>query len=263
MASSNTQTIAFFGATGDCAGYCLAAALKAGYDCIALARTPAKLIASQNAKGVSPQALDSHLTIIEGNVKDVAAVKRTLVCNDKMVDHIVSGIGGTPALQWSYRRPVTLTDTTICQDAGRVILQGATEVSRETKALKKPGFINISTTGISPPEVPRDIPFLYIPFYRWALHVPHVDKAVLEEQLREYVQLPENEKGLSGFVNVKPSLLMDGQGRGLQAIRAGPDEKPAVGYTIQRKDVGDFMFERLVKGEVPSEWRNKSVSIAY
>lgn len=259
---SSTKTVAFFGATGDCAGYCLAAALNAGCDCIALARTPSKLTASQKAKGVSTQALDSHLTIIEGNVKDVAAVKRTLSSNGRIVDTIVSGIGGTPALQWSLWQPVTLTDTTICQDAGAAILQAATEIARESKATTKPAFINVSTTGIPAPGAPRDVPLLFIPFYRWALHVPHVDKEVLERKLREYVQLPENERGLSAYVNVKPSLLMDGAGKGLQTIRSGVDEKPAVGYTIQRKDVGEFMFEKLVKG-VPAEWRNKSVSITY
>ncbi|KAI7080755.1 hypothetical protein KC327_g10 [Hortaea werneckii] len=44
------STLAFFGATGDCAGYCLAQALNAGYDCRALARTPAKLTASLKNK---------------------------------------------------------------------------------------------------------------------------------------------------------------------------------------------------------------------
>lgn len=260
--STSSPTIAFFGATGDCAGYCLAAALNAGYDCVALARTPSKLTASQKAKGVSTQALDAHLTIIEGNVKDVAAVKRTLVCNGKMANVIVSGIGGTPALQWSIWQPVTLTDTTICQDAGATILQAVKEVTPESETSQKPVLINVSTTGISPPGVPRDIPFIYIPFYRWALHVPHVDKAVLEEKLQEHMQLPEPHRGLSAYVNVKPTLLFDGPGRGVEAIRTGIDEKPAIGYTIQRKDVGEFMFEKLVKG-VPAEWRNKGVSITY
>ena len=70
--------VAFFGATGDCAGYCLANALNAGYDCVALARTPAKLTKSMKDKGVNVEALDQHLTIVEGNVKDVEAVKKAL-----------------------------------------------------------------------------------------------------------------------------------------------------------------------------------------
>lgn len=254
--------VAFFGATGGCAGFCLVNSLNAGYDCIALARTPAKLIKSMQEKGISTGTLDRHLTIIEGNVKDVDAVKRTLqLPNGSIVDKIVSGIGGTPKLQWSIMKPVVLTDMTICQDAGATILRSLQEL--KPGAGNKPIFINISTTGIPPQGKPRDVPIAFVPMYDWGLQAPHADKKVLEAKLAEQFKLPESERGISGYVNVKPSLLMDGEGKGLQAVREGVDEKPAVGYTIQRKDVGLWMFERLVKGEIKEEWMNKSVSITY
>lgn len=253
--------VAFFGATGDCAGYCLASALDAGYDCRALARTPSKLTASMKAKGVSADSLDNHLTIIEGNVKDVEAVKRTLQLpgDSAVVDKIVSGVGGTPQLQWSLLQPVTLDDPTICQSAGRTILKAL----QELRPAKKPILANVSTTGIPAPGAPRDVPLLLVPLYHWALQVPHADKRVLEQVLREHLELPESEQALSGYVNVKPSLLMDGDGVGVQAVREGIDEKPAVGYTIQRIDVGRWMFEKLVKKDVTDQWRNKSVTITY
>ena len=251
--------VAFFGATGDCAGYCLANALNAGFDCVALARMPAKLTKSMKAKGVSPEALDQHLTIVEGNVKDVEAVKNALQINGQVVDTVVSGVGSTPKLQWNLRMPVTLNDPTICQDAGKTILQALTQL----KPTKKPLLINVSTTGIQPKGKPRDVPLLFTLLYYYFLHVPHVDKQVLEEKLAEQMQLPESQRSIGSYVNVKPSLLQDGEGKGLDSVREGVDENPAIGYFIQRKDVGLFMFERLVKNGVKAEWRNKSVSVTY
>lgn len=255
-------TIAFFGATGDCAGYCLAACLNAGYTCTALARNASKLTASMQAKGVTPETLARHLTIIEGNVKDLSAVKQTLQPppGSNPVDKIVSGIGGTDIkMQWSLRKPATLIDPTICQDAGTNILLALKELQPATK----PFLINVSTTGISPKGTPRDVPLLFAPLYHWLGQDMHGDKKVLQDKLAEHVQLPEYERGVWGYVNVKASLLMDGEGKGLQAVREGVEERPAVGYTIQRKDVGEWMFERLVRGEVRGKWVNGSVTVTY
>lgn len=90
-----------------------------------------------------------------------------------------------------------------------------------------------------------------------------MDKRKLEEDLTAHLRLPDSEKGIRAFVAIKPSLLMDGEGYGLDIVRQGLPEKPAVGYTIQRKDVGLFMCERLIKQEVNPEWLNKGVSITY
>lgn len=254
----SASQIAFFGATGDCAGHCLAYTLQAGHDCVALARTPAKLTKSMKAKGVSAEALDQHLTIVEGNVKDVEAVKRALQINGRVVDTVVSGIGGVPKLQLSLW-PVTLNDKTICEDAGNTILQALAQL----KPQRKPVLLNVSTTGISGRGKPRDVPLLFVPLYHWLLYVPHEDKKRLEEKLAANVQLPENQRGIGAYVNVKPSLLMDGEGHGLGSVREGLDSKPAVGYTIQRKDVGLWMFDRLVKEGVKEQFLNRSVSITY
>ena len=77
------------------------------------------------------------------------------------------------------------------------------------------------------------------------------------------MNLPDSQKGIRAFVAVKPSLLMDGDGFGLDIVRQGVPEKPAVGYTIRRQDVGLFICERLVKQDVREEWLNKGVSITY
>lgn len=255
-------TIAFFGATGGCAGHCLAYSLNAGYNCTALARTPAKLTSSLKAKGISAETLDRHLTIVQGDVKDVEAVKRTLLLpdgKDEVVDQIMSGIGTYPALQWSIRRPVFQPDATLCRDAVATILRAL----QQLKANKKPLFINMTTTGIQPEGKPRDVPLLFVPLYHWLLASPHEDKRGVVEMLAEHMRLPDDEQVIEGCVNVMASLLLDGEGRGLQAVREGVVEKPAVGYTIQRKDVGLWIFERLVKNEARREWMNKSASITY
>ncbi|KAH9845341.1 NAD(P)-binding domain, partial [Teratosphaeria destructans] len=258
-----SRAIAFFGATGGCAGHALAHSLNAGYDCRALARTPSKLIAATNEKGVSIETIEKHLTVIEGNVKDVEAVKQTLSLGDgtgRVVDMVVSGIGGTPALQWSLRRPVVLTDRTVCQDAISTIL----EALRRLKSSIRPSLFTVSTTGISPKPKPRDVPLLFVPFYMWALQDPHEDKKVMEERLADHMLLPHGQQVLETYVNVKASLLMDGPGMGLEKVREGIDEKPAIGYTIQRADVGKWIFERLVDAPAVKEvWRGKSVTVTY
>ncbi|KAK5702398.1 hypothetical protein LTR17_022360 [Elasticomyces elasticus] len=242
--AKSPMTIAFFGATGDCTGYCLARTLASGISCRALARTPSKLTASLNAKGVSPELLDSHLTIIEGNAKDVAAV---------------NGIGGTQIIfTWNPLRPFTLSDPTICQDAGATLLQALHELD----PARKPALINVLTTGIAPSGIPSDLPFPYKILYPWLGHVMHEDKRVLQGRLVEHMRLPESQRALSSFTNVKPSLLFDGEAKGMRATRQGVDEKPAVGYWINRADVGAWMAENLVNQD-GKEWKNKGVTLTY
>ena len=210
-------------------------------------------------KGVSTEALDQHLTIVEGNVKDVEAVKTAVQIDGAVVDLIVSGIGAAPKLQWSIRQPVTLDDPAVCQTAGATILQALQQLN----PARKPVMISIMTTGIPPPGKPWDVPMLFSWLYRYALHVPHVDKAALQEILAEHMHLPDTQKSIGGYVNIKASLLMEGKSLGLQAVREGTEDAPAIGYTIRRADVGLWMFERLLKRGVQTEWMNKGVCITY
>lgn len=111
------KTLAFFGATGDCAGHCLAAALSAGHTCNALARTPSKLTDSLATKGVSKETQDKLLTITQGDIRDVKVVERVLsvktrrhieegpssVLEDTLVDMIISGAGAPPQSTYSFK----------------------------------------------------------------------------------------------------------------------------------------------------------------
>lgn len=240
--------------------------------------------------------IDSNLTIVEGNAKDRQAVSKALVITDKdgrseLVDIILSGVGGVPVFTPNPLRP-TLDDPTICQDATRTILaalndhishtrhnndQSSPSSTNVTEAkAKKPLLIVVSTTGISPQG--RDLPLLMIPLYHWMLPVPHADKREMEKLLIAALSDPTTSP-ISGFVCIRPSLLTDGKMLGLDQIRAGWEVeteakgstdksqmpgKPAVGYTISRADVGNWIYRRLVAGEkdrVETDWVGKMVSL--
>lgn len=83
----------------------------------------------------------------------------------------------------------------------------------------------------------------------------------MQENLKAHMQLEEEERVLAAFTDVKASLLMDGEGVGWERLRVGDSMRPAVGYTVKRQDVGDFVFERLVKGEWEGTWVNDSVTL--
>jgi len=266
---SSTRTIAFFGATGDCAGSCLAACLRNEYTCTALARSPEKLQASLTAKGISPEIQASFLTITQGDIRDVEAVRTVLhpgtITNKppQTVDLIISGIGPTSFyLHPNPLAPIGIQDSTICRDASKTIL--AALLPSHSPHHAKPLLINISTTGIPPPGLPRDIPFLYIPLYRWLLHHPHVDKGGMESNLRTLFkpEVPEAERGIRGVVNVKPTLLTGGEGKGWDKVRFGVETEPAIGWFVARKDVGEWIFERCVRREVEEGWVGRGVTLA-
>lgn len=258
---STTKTLAFFGATGDCAGHCLANSLKGGFKCTALARTPSKLTASMKTKGVDSTVLDNNLTIIQGDVRDLETVKRTLQRPDGqgICDVIVVGIGAYPTLQWSFANPIVQQDPTICQDANTTILKALVALRSPTK----PIMINVSTTGIPPKGKPWDVPWVFSWFYHVLLHNAHVDKIVREENLAEHLGLPEKDRVVGGYINVKPPLLQDGEAKGVETMRESDEDAPVIGYFMRRSDVGLWMYERCVKVDPQSQWMNKGVTICY
>ncbi|KAF2456043.1 hypothetical protein BDY21DRAFT_380151 [Lineolata rhizophorae] len=274
--------ITFFGATGGCAANTLALALKSGHTCVALARTPSKLrTLMTEGHGVSDETLNAQLTIVEGNIRDVAAVKRALVHSNRLVDLIVSGVGSAPKPQKSLSQPITLHDPTICESAMASVTEALraleTDLAAPDVPVPKPSMVAISTTGVSARR--RDVPLLFVPFYHWALAVPHADKARMEEAVVRAAAPPADGGVLAGFTIVRPSLLREGEARGVAAVRAGwelpagvPDDAapgsepapgPAVGYTITKADVGNWIFKELVDREKAGKWAGKCVSLTY
>lgn len=91
----------------------------------------------------------------------------------------------------------------------------------------------------------------------------------------------EEEVPISGFVVIRPSLLTDGAMLGKERVRVGwevdrslnrvdggnGDEKarPAIGYTISRADVGNWIFQELIDAGhgKREQWRGKMISLTY
>ena len=72
----------------------------------------------------------------------------------------------------------------------------------------------------------------------------------------------EEKRGIRGFVNVKPTLLTGGEGKGWEKIRAGVETEPAIGWFVARRDVGEWVFEMFVRREVEEGWVGRGVSLA-
>ena len=145
-------------------------------------------------------------------------------------------------LRFSLIRPFGSPDPSICTTATATIIRAVSELN----PVKKPLFATISTTGIS--KGPRDVTLLFDFIYKWLAAVPHEDKRSMEELLDETGSAPSERKIFQDIVIVKASWLTDGPELGEQKIRVGTEDKPAIGYTISRNDVGGWIFRELLNG---------------
>lgn len=220
----------------------------------AVARYPRKLHDMLIQKGVSESTIMANLIITRGDVTDIGSVKLALLYKQRPVNLIVSGFGAKPV----FTNPLspTLDNPTVCQDGIRTILTASRSLEY-TSHDRKPTLVAVSTTGLD--DQRRDVPYLVMPLYYWALKVPHEDKKIMETLIREEVQKPESERAIQDYAIVRASLLTDGAGYGADKVRVGSEEEPAIGYSIDRNDVGRWMFEKLVKRG--GEYSNKVVSI--
>ncbi|KAF7156310.1 hypothetical protein CNMCM5623_009703 [Aspergillus felis] len=262
----DSERTAYFGATGGCTNACLAFSLQQGLKAVALARTPKKLHDMLLAQGISEESISTNLIIIQGDVTDVAAVKKTLMSGDerKLVDKIVSGIGARPSMQLSLTTPVKMDNPHICEQATKSIIAALGEIYAEypDEQLCKPVITVISTTGV---DGSHDVPFGFKSLYSVALAVPHKDKKKLEELVKGDELKDESSRAFSGAVIVRPSLLV-GDHRiakiGSKKLRVGTEENPSIGYTVNRARVGQWIFEEIVnKTEV--DWVGKVVTLTY
>ncbi|KAF9150271.1 hypothetical protein BG015_007925 [Linnemannia schmuckeri] len=251
--SPSTQFIAFFGATGGCTNACLVHTLNAGFHATALARTPSKLTDMLLAQGLSQSIINTQLTIVKGDIADIHAIKNVLTNSSngavKIASQIISGIGGTPQMRMSLSKPMTIDNPEICATATKNIIQSLQEIyaSHPSTAQQRPSITVISTTGVS--DVREDVPFGFRTFYHVVLADPHKDKKVMEDLV---VANASSATGVfRGAVIIRPSLLKGDQnvkgGKGWQKVKAGVEDKPAVGYTIHRADVGQWICEQIVK----------------
>jgi hypothetical protein len=270
MSSSQTPKVAFFGATGGCTFACLVHTLNAGINAVALVRTPSKLTALLKSQGLDEATISAHLTTIQGNAHDAAAVKRTLTAGGSFVDVIVTGLGGAPAVSFNWRAPLqlfTLDDVHVCEKAANTVTAALRELYKEQPALKaqQPLLSFISTTGVT--RGPEDVPFAMRFLYHHMLAVPHADKKKMENVFRDNAAGEEGtESVFRAVVGVRPTLLTGSanvkDAAGLGKVRAGTESKPAVGYTIKRADVGEWIFRNVVEsGEGRKRWEGQMATL--
>ncbi|GAD97284.1 conserved hypothetical protein [Paecilomyces variotii No. 5] len=262
----NTKTIAFFGATGGCANACLTHVLQAGYHAVALARTPSKLTSQLLNQGLSQNTLDTQLRIIQGDATDPAAVRETILLSPtQLVSQIVSGLGSFPVVsRGSFLLPhITLDNPTICESSTKALLSALRSIYSDYPSVEssKPLLTVISSTGLTTPPTPTDLPFLALKMYHFLGSVPHADKTRMEALLSE----PQTGDLFRGMIIVRPSLLkgsgkVESEGKGWRNIRVGREESPAVGYTVTRADVGEWIFEEVVKKDGDG-WVGEKVSL--
>ncbi|GJJ76071.1 hypothetical protein EMPS_08430 [Entomortierella parvispora] len=248
MTITVTPFIAFFGATGGCTNACLVHTLNAGYNATALARDPVKLTQMLFDQGISQEVLDDQLLIIKGDISDLTAIKDVLTNNTIRTKHIelarqiISGVGGAPTVNKSLTKPVAIDHPEICAQTTQNIVQALTEIHFPDK----PSITVISTTGIS--DTKEDVPFMSRFLHKVILADPHRDKKEMERIVTENT----SPKGVfRGAIIVRPSLLSGDHnvktGQGWKNLRVGTEENPAVGYTVGRQDVGEWIFEQVVK----------------
>ncbi|KAF8947439.1 hypothetical protein BGZ47_009177 [Haplosporangium gracile] len=236
MITSTTNYIAFFGATGGCTNASLVHTLNAGFHATALAHTPSKLIDMLLAQGLAQSTINTQLTIVKGDISDILAIKSVLTNNtSQLTSQIISGIGGTPQMQMSLCRPVTIDNPEICTTAAKNITIALQELYKPnpTTAQQKPSITVISTSGVS--NIKEDVPFGFQTLYHVVLAEPHNDKKEMERLVTENTGV-----AFSGAVIIRPSLLMGDQlvksGKGWDKLRVGREEEPAVG-TLQELEL--------------------------
>ncbi|KAH6672352.1 hypothetical protein B0J14DRAFT_593488 [Halenospora varia] len=273
---SVTKNIAFFGATGGTAAATLAQCLLAGYNCTALVRSASKLTnLLKTSHSIPAETLDKQLTIIQGNIKSIDDCTQTVFpaalnpptsrTNNRSVDIIVSCIGSIPV--WKGWNPIpSIEDPTVCAEGTNAILTAL----RNRQPVKKPVYCAMSTTGIS--KYGRDVPLVFAPLYYVFLHIPHKDKKIMENLVIEGAS--NSDKGqqvISEYNIIRASLLTSGAQLGREHIRweveDGAVTSKAIGYTISRADVGNFIFEEVVEkwdgSEVKAEGKGRIFTVTY
>ena len=61
-------------------------------------------------------------------------------------------------------------------------------------------------------------------------------------------------------IGVRPTLLTSAKPKGIEGIRVGREERPEMGYTVSRGDVGEWVFKVVVEGEGKG-WEGECASL--
>lgn len=226
--TSNTKTVAFFGASGGVGLSALKHSLAAGLQCTALCRTPSKL------EAIFPADSTPNLKIIKGDAHDITAVTECIrTSDDNLVDMIITTIGSRPI--W-YK--MTLEDPECCRKGASVLVEAIAQL-RSQGVTGRPYIVPFSTTGMS--RFGRDYPLSLFPIYVWLLKAAHEDKQIMEDR---FIASGET------FTILRGSLLTDGETK--KTVRVGIEdpktgrESTAIGYFISREDSGRWIADHLI-----------------
>lgn len=272
------QTILFIGSTGGCTNSCLTRALHDGHHCVALVRTPDKLISKlQTDQSLPESLLASNLTTVAGNAKSIPDLQAALLSRSApdgtalLPETIVSGLGSTGALAWQFCRPLQIfkvDDPTLCRNAATALVSALREIYTAQPALRvrRPRLVFVSTTGVT--RGPEDVPMSMRLLYHKILAEPHEDKKEMENVFRAEVEQGEG-KGNGVFENVscvRPTLLSGTgnteEGKGVDMVKAGTEDRPELGFSITRGEVGGWMYENLVReGKQRDRWVGQMCSL--
>ncbi len=119
---------------------------------------------------------------------------------------------------------------------------------------RAPRFIFISTTGLT--RGMTDIPCLLR---------PSIDAACTPWGQAKAEQLLEQNTSIKEKTIIRPTMLTDGKARGWgtaagnSSSHCNAQEGICRGYTINRRDVGEFVAKQTIQG---SQWVNKTVVIS-
>jgi hypothetical protein len=265
MSLAQQLNLTVFGATGGCAANVVVAALHAGINCVAMVRTPAKLRGLlEDQYKVPPKTLDAHLVIVQGNIRSVEDIKRTLTVSGRLPDRILFTVGGSPIVQFSLFAPITIDDPHICEEGMKNLITALRSCAAENVPLGplggRPVLITISTISMS---TRRDLAYLYYPLEYWLLNIPRNDKKAMEKVI--FAAALGSSSPFGGFAMVRPPLLTEGEALGPTKVKAGwvwPDEQrkeklaagqkeagPMIGWSITKADVGKWIFDNLIQGD--------------
>ena len=240
--TSNTKSVAFFGASTGVGLAALKHTLAAGHRCVALCRDPSRLTA------VFPSGSTPNLKVIKGNAHDTSTVSQCIQTDDgHIVDVIVSTIGARP-------RGMTVDDPDVCKKGAATLLDALAQL-RSSGISGTLHIIGCSTTGFS--RFGRDVPIAMVPIYYLFVSVPGADKVVMEDR---FTQSGE------AFTIIRASHLVNGESNktirvGIEDPKTGPESR-AIGYTISREDAGMWLAENLVLTMDP-KFLNKYVTVTY
>jgi hypothetical protein len=155
------------------------------------------------------------------------------------------------------------SDSHICEKGTKTILAAFQDA--EASVAQQANVSSSAGPQVGTSQHNVDIPLAMVPMYHWMLAVPHNDERKMGEVV---VNSGRN------WVLVRPSFLVDGngKGKGLSRVRvgtevpkAGSQERKvghAIGYGIQRADVGEWIAEECIK-KCADNWWGNCASLTY